>query len=141
MTPSNIRPDCADHGRPGRCGIRVEICRLGGASRPLLLRISIGNKLLTLASNMFTNLNLRDMETCYKVFRREIDRAITIEEDRFGFEPEITAKVAGMNARIYEVAISYHGRTILRRERRSVPGTESGRCGASSNTTSFDDAL
>ena len=72
---------------------------------------SIGNKLLTLASNMFTNLNLTDMETCYKVFRREILQAITIEEDRFGFEPEITAKVARMNARIYEVAISYHGRT------------------------------
>ncbi len=72
---------------------------------------SIGNKLLTLASNMFTNLNLTDMETCYKVFRREIIQAIAIEEDRFGFEPEITAKVARMNARIYEVAVSYHGRT------------------------------
>jgi glycosyltransferase involved in cell wall biosynthesis len=72
---------------------------------------SVGNKLLTLASNMFTNLNLTDMETCYKVFRREIIQAITIEEDRFGIEPEITAKVARMNARIYEVAISYHGRT------------------------------
>ncbi len=71
----------------------------------------VGNKLLTLASNMLTNLNLTDMETCYKVFRREIIQAITIEEDRFGFEPEITAKVARMNARIYEVAISYHGRT------------------------------
>jgi glycosyltransferase involved in cell wall biosynthesis len=62
---------------------------------------SVGNKLLTLASNMFTNLNLTDMETCYKVFRREILQAITIQEDRFGFEPEITAKVARMNARIY----------------------------------------
>ena len=72
---------------------------------------SVGNKLLTLTSNMFTNLNLTDMETCYKMFRREIIQAITIEEDRFGFEPEITAKVAHMNARIYEVAISYHGRT------------------------------
>jgi glycosyltransferase involved in cell wall biosynthesis len=72
---------------------------------------SIGNKLLTLASNMFTNLNLTDMETCYKIFRREIIQTIRIEEDRFGFEPEITAKVARMNARIYEVAISYHGRT------------------------------
>ena len=72
---------------------------------------SIGNKLLTLASNMFTNLNLTDMETCYKAFRREIVQSIKIEEDRFGFEPEITAKVARMNARIYEVAISYHGRT------------------------------
>jgi glycosyltransferase involved in cell wall biosynthesis len=72
---------------------------------------SVGNKLLTLASNMFTNLNLTDMETCYKVFRREVVQAITIEEDRFGIEPEMTAKVARMNARIYEVAISYHGRT------------------------------
>ena len=72
---------------------------------------SIGNRLLTLASNMFTNLNLTDMETCYKTFRREIIQRIRIEEDRFGFEPEITAKVARMNARIYEVAISYHGRT------------------------------
>jgi glycosyltransferase involved in cell wall biosynthesis len=72
---------------------------------------SIGNRLLTLASNMFTNLNLTDMETCYKAFRREIIKAITIEEDRFGFEPEITAKVARLNARIYEVAVSYHGRT------------------------------
>ncbi len=72
---------------------------------------SIGNRLLTLASNMFTNLNLTDMETCYKAFRREIVQSIKIEENRFGFEPEITAKVARMNARIYEVAISYHGRT------------------------------
>ncbi|HEY5812060.1 MAG TPA: glycosyltransferase family 2 protein, partial [Terrimicrobiaceae bacterium] len=72
---------------------------------------SIGNKLLTLLSNMFTNLNLTDMETCYKMFRREIIQAITLEEDRFGFEPEVTAKVARSNARIYEVAISYHGRT------------------------------
>jgi glycosyltransferase involved in cell wall biosynthesis len=72
---------------------------------------SVGNRLLTLLSNMFTNLNLTDMETCYKAFRREIIQAIAIEEDRFGFEPEITAKVAHSNARIYEVAISYHGRT------------------------------
>ena len=72
---------------------------------------SVGNKLLTLASNMFTNLNLTDMETCYKTFRRQLVQSIKIEEDRFGFEPEITAKVARMNARIYEVAVSYHGRT------------------------------
>jgi glycosyltransferase involved in cell wall biosynthesis len=72
---------------------------------------AVGNRLLTLVSNMFTNLNLTDMETCYKTFRREIIQSIRIEEDRFGFEPEITAKVARMNARIYEVAISYHGRT------------------------------
>jgi hypothetical protein len=60
---------------------------------------------------MFTNLNLTDMETCYKVFRREVIQSIRIEENRFGFEPEITAKVARKNVRIYEVAISYHGRT------------------------------
>ena len=70
-----------------------------------------GNGVLTFASNMFSNLNLTDMETCYKMFRREVIQSITIEEDRFGFEPEITAKVARMNARIYEVGISYYGRT------------------------------
>jgi glycosyltransferase involved in cell wall biosynthesis len=71
----------------------------------------VGNKLLTTLSNMFTNINLTDMETCYKAFRREIIQSITIEEKRFGFEPEITAKVAKMNCRIYEVGISYYGRT------------------------------
>ncbi len=72
---------------------------------------SIGNRVLTLASNMSTNLNLTDMETCYKAFRRDIIQSIPIEENRFGFEPEITAKVARLGVRIYEVAISYHGRT------------------------------
>jgi glycosyltransferase involved in cell wall biosynthesis len=71
----------------------------------------IGNKFLTLLSNAFTNINLTDMETCYKMFRREIIQSINIEEERFGFEPEITAKVAKKNVRIYEVGISYHGRT------------------------------
>ncbi|MGZ5616850.1 MAG: glycosyltransferase family 2 protein, partial [Usitatibacter sp.] len=71
----------------------------------------VGNGMLTLFSNMLTNLNLTDMETCYKVFRREIIQAIPIEEDRFGFEPEITAKVARLGCRIYEVGISYYGRT------------------------------
>ncbi|MFZ3323174.1 MAG: glycosyltransferase family 2 protein [Usitatibacter sp.] len=71
----------------------------------------MGNGLLTLLSNMFTNLNLTDMETCYKAFRREIIQKIEIEEDRFGFEPEITAKVARMGCRIFEVGISYYGRT------------------------------
>ena len=71
----------------------------------------VGNSFLTLLSNMFTNLNLTDMETCYKVFRREVIQSITIEENRFGFEPEITAKVAKMGCRIYEVGISYYGRT------------------------------
>ena len=83
----------------------------GEAHRVLYFWHSIGNQFLTLLSNMFTNLNLTDMETCYKVFRREIIQSITIEENRFGFEPEITAKVARMNVRIYEVAVSYHGRT------------------------------
>lgn len=71
----------------------------------------VGNGILTLLSNMFTNLNLTDMETCYKAFRREVIQSITIEENRFGFEPEITAKMARKGVRIYEVGISYYGRT------------------------------
>lgn len=71
----------------------------------------VGNKFLTLMSNMFTNINLTDMETCYKMFRREIIQGIEIEENRFGFEPEITAKVAKGGHRIYEMGISYYGRT------------------------------
>jgi len=71
----------------------------------------IGNKFLTLFSNMMTNLNLTDMETCYKVFRRDVLQKITIEENRFGFEPEITAKVARLHVVIFEVGISYYGRT------------------------------
>jgi glycosyltransferase involved in cell wall biosynthesis len=71
---------------------------------------SLGNKALTTLSNMFTNLNLSDMETCYKMFRTDVLRKITIEEDRFGFEPEITAKIARLGCRVYEVGISYSGR-------------------------------
>jgi glycosyltransferase involved in cell wall biosynthesis len=71
----------------------------------------LGNAFLTTLSNMFTNINLTDMETCYKAFRREIIQGINIQESRFGFEPEITAKVAKLNCRIYEVGISYYGRT------------------------------
>lgn len=71
----------------------------------------VANCVLTLFSNIFTNLNLTDMETCYKVFRRDIIQSIDIQENRFGFEPEITAKVAHLNCRIYEVGISYYGRT------------------------------
>jgi len=82
-----------------------------GPHRVLYYWHSVGNKLLTELSNMFTNLNLSDMETCYKAFRREIVQGIEIEEDRFGFEPEITAKVAAGAWRIYEVGISYAGRT------------------------------
>jgi hypothetical protein len=85
---------------------------LGGAPhRVLYFWHRVGNGVLTLMSNMFTNLNLTDMETCYKVFRREIIQAIPIEENRFGFEPEITAKLARRNLRIFEVGISYYGRT------------------------------
>ena len=85
---------------------------LGGAAhRVLYFYHRIGNGFLTLLSNMFTNLNLTDMETCYKVFRREIIQSITIKENRFGFEPEITAKIAKLHCRIYEVGISYYGRT------------------------------
>ncbi|MGA2241868.1 MAG: glycosyltransferase family 2 protein [Verrucomicrobiota bacterium] len=82
-----------------------------GAHRVLYYWHSLGNILLTTFSNMATNLNLTDMEVCYKVFRREVIQQIKIEEDRFGFEPEITAKVARLKVRIYEVAISYYGRT------------------------------
>ena len=85
---------------------------LGGAPhRVLYFWHSVGNGFLTLLSNMCTNLNLTDMETCYKAFRREVIQAIEIEEDRFGFEPEVTAKVARAGCRIYEVGISYSGRT------------------------------
>jgi glycosyltransferase involved in cell wall biosynthesis len=81
------------------------------AHRVLYFWHSLGNKALTLFANMMTNLNLSDMETCYKVFRREVLERITIEEDRFGVEPELTAKVAAMGVRVYEVGISYHGRS------------------------------
>jgi glycosyltransferase involved in cell wall biosynthesis len=85
---------------------------MGGRShRVLYFWHSVGNAILTLTSNMFTNLNLTDMETGYKAFRREIIQGIAIEENRFGFEPEITAKIAKLRCRVYEVGISYHGRT------------------------------
>jgi glycosyltransferase involved in cell wall biosynthesis len=85
---------------------------LGGRPhRVLYYWHSVGNRVLTTASNMFTNLNLTDMETCYKAFRREVLESITLEEDRFGIEPEITAKVAAGRWRVYEIGISYSGRT------------------------------
>ena len=83
----------------------------GNPHRVLYFWHYVGNKLLTLLSNMFTNINLTDMETCYKMLRSEIIKSIEIEEDRFGFEPEITAKIARGNNRIYEIGISYFGRT------------------------------
>jgi glycosyltransferase involved in cell wall biosynthesis len=83
----------------------------GETHRVLYFWHSVGNRFLTLLSNMMTNLNLTDMETCYKVFRADVLRRIEVEEDRFGFEPEITAKVAKLRVRVYEVGISYAGRT------------------------------
>jgi glycosyltransferase involved in cell wall biosynthesis len=79
--------------------------------RVLFFWHSVGNQLLTLMSNMFTNLNLTDMETGYKVFKREVIQSIKLEQNRFGFEPEVTVKIARMKLRIYEVGISYSGRT------------------------------
>ncbi|MEM6552695.1 MAG: glycosyltransferase family 2 protein [Planctomycetota bacterium] len=84
----------------------------GESHRVLYFWHSMGNRFLTLLSNMFTNLNLTDMETCYKVFKRELIQGVSLKEDRFGFEPEVTAKLARLpGVRIYEVGISYAGRT------------------------------
>jgi glycosyltransferase involved in cell wall biosynthesis len=84
----------------------------GEAHRVMYFWHRVGNSFLTLLSNMLTDLDLTDMETCYKAFRREVIQSIEIEEERFGFEPEITAKIAKLhNLRIYEVGISYYGRT------------------------------
>jgi glycosyltransferase involved in cell wall biosynthesis len=82
-----------------------------GPHRVLYFWHYLGNRFLTLLSNMFTNLNLTDMETCYKLFRREIIQSIIIRENRFGFEPEVTMKIARRKCRIFEVGISYYGRT------------------------------
>ncbi len=84
----------------------------GGPSRVLFFWHSVGNRMLTLMSNVLSNMNLTDMETCYKLFRREVIQSITLKSDRFGFEPEVTMKVARQKKwRVYEVPISYHGRT------------------------------
>jgi glycosyltransferase involved in cell wall biosynthesis len=83
----------------------------GRAHRVVYFWHMVGNRFLTLLSNMLTNLNLTDMESCYKVFRRELLDGLTIEEERFGVEPELVAKIARTGARIYEVGISYYGRT------------------------------
>jgi glycosyltransferase involved in cell wall biosynthesis len=102
-----IRPILADHADV----VYGSRFNGAGAHRVLYYWHSVGNKFLTTLSNMATNLNLSDMETCYKVFRREIVQGIAIEEPRFGFEPEITAKIARLGVRVYEVPISYYGRT------------------------------
>ena len=83
----------------------------GRPHRVLYFWHSVGNRMLTLLSNMFTDLNLTDMETCFKMFRRELIQSIDLREDRFGFEPEVTAKIAARRVRVYEVGISYTGRT------------------------------
>ena len=90
--------------------------RCNGSAETSALRVHlfwhyVGNKMLTILSNMFTNLNLTDMETCYKVFKTDLIKGINVEQDRFGIEPEITAKVAKTKCRIYEVGISYYGRS------------------------------
>ena len=101
--------------------------------RVLYFRHYLGNRLLTLLSNLATDLNLTDMESCYKAFRRELLQSIVLEEDRFGFEPEITAKIAKAGARVYEVGISYHGRTY-EQGKKIRPRTAFGRSGAFSST-------
>ena len=115
---ADLEYDPAEYGkllRPildGRADVVYGSRFAGGEShRVLYFWHSLGNRALTLLSNVLTNLNLTDMEVCYKVFRREVLQQIEIEEDRFGFEPEITAKVAKLGCRIYEVGISYAGRT------------------------------
>ena len=98
--------------RAGKADVVYGSRFVGGEShRVLYFWHYAANKILTLFSNMFTNLNLTDMETCYKAFRREIIQKIDLREERFGFEPEVTAKVARLGCRIYEVGISYSGRT------------------------------
>ena len=83
---------------------------MGGPHRVLLFWHSIGNRILTMLSNMLTDLNLSDIETCYKTFRADILKTITLRENRFGFEPEFTAKISRAHCRVYEVPISYNGR-------------------------------
>jgi glycosyltransferase involved in cell wall biosynthesis len=104
--PALLRPLLAD-----RADVVFGTRFAGGEHRVLYFWHAVGNRLLTTLSNMVTDLNLTDMETCYKVFRREVLDQIDLQENRFGIEPELTAKVAGLGVRVYEVPISYHGRT------------------------------
>lgn len=104
-----VRPAGADHGWSGRRGLRFPLP--GGATSVLYYWHYLGNKALTTLSNMLTNLNLTDMETCYNAVRGDLARSLVLTAERFGFEPEITARLAQAGARIYEVPISYSGRT------------------------------
>ena len=97
--------------RSGKADVVYGSRFLGGPHRVLYFWHSVANRMLTLLSNMFNDINLSDMEVCYKVFRREVLQKIRIQSDRFGVEPELTAKVARLQARIYEVPVSYYGRT------------------------------
>ena len=113
---ADLEYDPAEYGKllgpilDGRADVVYGSRFLGGPHRVLFFWHYMGNKFLTLLSNMTTNLNLTDMETCYKVFKREVIQGIPLKCNRFGFEPEITAKLAKRNWRIYEVPISYSGR-------------------------------
>ena len=113
---ADLEYDPGEYGRliepilDGRADVVYGSRFTGGPQRVLFFWHYVGNKFLTLLSNMLTNLNLSDMETCYKVFRAHLLEKITIKSNRFGFEPEITAKFAGLKCRIYEIPISYSGR-------------------------------
>lgn len=114
---ADLEYDPKDYGRmlapilDGRADV-VYGSRFGGEThRVLYFWHYVGNQILTLLSNMFNNINLSDMETCYKLFKADVLRQVTIEQNRFGFEPEITAKIAKLGVRIYETSISYSGRT------------------------------
>jgi glycosyltransferase involved in cell wall biosynthesis len=114
---ADLEYDPAEYGRliepimAGRADVVYGSRFAGGPRRVLYFWHTVANHILTLLSNMLTNLNLTDMETCYKVFRRDVLERITIRSDRFGVEPEITAKVARLGVRLYEIPISYNGRT------------------------------
>jgi glycosyltransferase involved in cell wall biosynthesis len=95
----------------GKADVVIGSRFLGGPHRVLFFWHSVGNRFLTMLSNMFTDLNLSDMETCYKVFTRQVKDRLRLTSERFGFEPEFTARVARMDVRIYEVPVAYHGRT------------------------------